>query len=507
MLHDSARLGAMLLPGICFTSASYSASCTMNGVCWMLSAGSSQAGTSVVCTAQVIWPAGASACAGAHARAAISARANEVANRVTVVSLFLEPHVFVRGRIRIAGDQTEAGVLHPGPDAAQDARLPERREHRLLVHELLDAVERPLAPLAIQLPGLVAKEPVDVGVAPVDVHAARRDEGLDAGGGVAEYRAAGVHEVLEFLLGERLHEGRPLEGPQLQPEADGAQVVDDGLGARERQIGVEIAGVEPVRVSRLGEQRFRPGRIVRGRRRRPVEIEAAGNDAARYPRRTEQLGLVVALTIDGEAGGLTDAPVVPGRLRVPLVEEVDPERRVERGVLKRQPGRSTKLFGERTADQVGYVDLAALQRDQPRRLVRDHPEDQPLDARSLAPEMVGRLQNELDARIERDELVRAGSHRRFLEAFLADRLDILLRHDPARAGGVGIEGHEVRPRLLETEADAAGFGNFDGGDPVLDHLGRRAPVTLERELHVLGGHRIAVVEAGAAPERELVDEP
>src|SRR5262245_10724795 len=254
MLHDSARLGAMLLPGICFTSASYSASCTMNGVCWMLSAGSSQAGTSVVCTAQVIWPAGASACAGWHARAAISARANEVANRVTVVSLFLEPHILVRRRIRIAADQAEPGVLHPGPDAAQDGRLPERREHGLLVHELLDAVERRLAPLAIELPGLLAKESVDIGIAPVDVHAAGRHEGLDAGGGVAEQRAVGVHEVLEFLFGKRFHEGGPLERSDLQAETNAAQIVDDGLGARERHVAVEVTGVEAARIAGLGQQ-------------------------------------------------------------------------------------------------------------------------------------------------------------------------------------------------------------------------------------------------------------
>ena len=53
-LHDSARLGAMLFPGIGFTRASCVAIWTMNGVPWMLSAGSNQVGTSVVCTAQVI---------------------------------------------------------------------------------------------------------------------------------------------------------------------------------------------------------------------------------------------------------------------------------------------------------------------------------------------------------------------------------------------------------------------------------------------------------------------
>ena len=51
----------MLFPGIGFTRASCVAIWIMNGVPWILSAGSSQAGTSVVCTAQVICPDGASA--------------------------------------------------------------------------------------------------------------------------------------------------------------------------------------------------------------------------------------------------------------------------------------------------------------------------------------------------------------------------------------------------------------------------------------------------------------
>jgi len=44
----------MLFPGIGFTSASCVAMRTMNGVPWMVSAGSNQDGTRVVCTAQVI---------------------------------------------------------------------------------------------------------------------------------------------------------------------------------------------------------------------------------------------------------------------------------------------------------------------------------------------------------------------------------------------------------------------------------------------------------------------
>src|SRR5262245_25694298 len=142
----------MLLPGICFTSASCVAIWIMNGVAWIFSAGSNQAGTSVVCTPQVIVPLGASACAGAHATMSINARTtSSVASRVTTISLSLEPQLFVRRRVRITADQAQPGLFHSGPDTGQDSRLPERREHRLLVGELLDAVQRRLAPLAVEL--------------------------------------------------------------------------------------------------------------------------------------------------------------------------------------------------------------------------------------------------------------------------------------------------------------------------------------------------------------------
>src|SRR6266446_4949047 len=76
MLHDSARLGAMLLPGIGLTSASWVAESTMNGVPWMVSAGSNQVGTSVVCTAHVIWPSGAAAAGPVIASAMRRGRTN-----------------------------------------------------------------------------------------------------------------------------------------------------------------------------------------------------------------------------------------------------------------------------------------------------------------------------------------------------------------------------------------------------------------------------------------------
>ena len=44
------------------------------------------------------------------------------------------------------------------------------------------------------------------------------------------------------------------------------------------------------------------------------------------------------------------------------------------------------------------------------------------------------------------------------------------------------------------------------GHPLLEELGRGAPVALEGELHVLGGEGVAVVEHDALAEHELVAE-
>src|SRR5712691_11902639 len=63
-VHDSARLGAIALPGIGFTSASCSAYRIMNGETTPgVSAGSNSVGASEKCSAHVIWPSGAASTA------------------------------------------------------------------------------------------------------------------------------------------------------------------------------------------------------------------------------------------------------------------------------------------------------------------------------------------------------------------------------------------------------------------------------------------------------------
>ncbi len=139
-------------------------------------------------------------------------------------------------------------------------------------------------------------------------------------------------------------------------------------------------------------------------------------------------------------------------------------------------------------------------------LVVDRPEHEALHARDLAPILVERVERQLHARRERDELVGAGADRCLLVSLLADLLHVLLGHDPAGSGGAGVERQEVGPRRFELESDLVGVGCLDGGHPVLDLLVGRAAIPLEGEFHVIGRDLIAVVKLDAFAQNELVGE-
>ena len=136
-----------------------------------------------------------------------------------------------------------------------------------------------------------------------------------------------------------------------------------------------------------------------------------------------------------------------------------------------------------------------------------HPEHQPLDARRLAPILVEGLEHQFDARVERNEFVRAGADRRLLEAVVADLLDIFFRHDPAGSGGAGVERQKIRPRLLQMETDMLRVRRFDRGHLRLHQVVRCAAIALEGEFYILSRHRIAIVEFGVLAQHEFVSEP
>src|SRR2546430_2331494 len=172
--------------------------------------------------------------------------------------LSLEPHVLVRGGERVAGDQTETRLFHSRPVAAHQAELKDGRDHRLLVDELLDAVQRRLAPLLVELGALLAEEAIDVRVAAVYVRAARRDEGFDPRRGVAEGGASAVHEVSVLLVAIALLECGALERPELHANARGLERVGDRFAdGHGRGIDGVVTGVQSVRISGLGEELLR----------------------------------------------------------------------------------------------------------------------------------------------------------------------------------------------------------------------------------------------------------
>src|SRR5213594_781175 len=199
---------------------------------------------------------------------------------VVAFSPRLEPQVLVRRGVGVVGDERQARLLHAWPVAIDEGELPDRRDHRLLVHELLNPVEGRLALLPVHLARLLAEEPVDVPVAPVDVGAAGGDERLDSRGRVAEGAAAALDEALELLFRPPPEEGHALDRPQLHPDTGRVEVVDHGLAnVGDRGIAKVVPGVEAVGVPGLGQELLGLGAIVAVAGRLPVELEAAGNDA------------------------------------------------------------------------------------------------------------------------------------------------------------------------------------------------------------------------------------
>src|SRR6266850_400311 len=196
-----------------------------------------------------------------------------------------ELQVLVRRRERIARDEPEPRLFHAPAKAVDEGQLVHRHDHRLLVDELLDPVQHRLTLRAIELDRLLAKQTVDVGIAPVTERAARDRVCLEARGGVAEGAADDLDEVLELPLRHALVERGALERPQPRADSRRLQVADHRLGRVGRgHIAGILAGVEAVRVPGLREEPLGAGRIVGVGRRLPVEVEGTGDDAERDPR-------------------------------------------------------------------------------------------------------------------------------------------------------------------------------------------------------------------------------
>src|SRR5262245_40783894 len=199
-------------------------------------------------------------------------------------SLGLQLYVLVRCRERVAGDVTDPRIFHSLSYAMKVTDFPNRREDGLLMHESLDAFEDGRSPLRVQFRGLLADKPIDVGITTVYIRTARRDERLDPCGGIAQGASAPLDKIPILLVREPFGEGRPLKGPERCADADRSEVGEHALpDAGEPGIAEVFAGVEAIRVSGLGQEAPRANGIVGVCRRRPVEFERGGDDAASDP--------------------------------------------------------------------------------------------------------------------------------------------------------------------------------------------------------------------------------
>src|SRR5207249_2108112 len=153
--------------------------------------------------------------------------------------------------------------------------------------------------------------------------------------------------VLELLLDLTLVVGGALERAKPGADAGGAQIVRYRFGdARVDRVAGEVARVEAVGIAGFGQELLGPGEIVRNGRRLPVVLEVRGDEAVVEARGPERLGLVDRLAIDGVVGGETKPAVVPGRFRVPLVDEVDPVAVVRERGLEREPRSTADLLAQ-----------------------------------------------------------------------------------------------------------------------------------------------------------------
>src|SRR5207245_7764985 len=136
------------------------------------------------------------------------------------------------------------------------------------------------------------------------------------------------------------------------------------------------------------------------------------------------------LGVDRQAARKSTAPVLPWRLRVPLLVEVEKENGVGPNSAELEPGCPLDVFRHGAAKEVHDVGLTALEGCRARRLVRHALEDQPLDARRLPPVALEGLDDDLDTRRGADELVGPRADGRLLAALVPALFDALFRQRP-----------------------------------------------------------------------------
>ena len=113
----------------------------------------------------------------------------------------------------------------------------------------------------------------------------------------------------------------------------------------------------------------------------------------------------------------------------------------------------------------------------------------------MAPVRFIGLQDQFYARRMADELVRPHTDWMLFEAVLPNLLQVFLGHDyPCCGRGGAIEGHEVRPGLMQMEAHCAGVYRLNVFDLCLEFRSANPFVAREAKDHVLNSTGITVVK-------------
>src|SRR3989442_4832555 len=320
-------------------------------------------------------------------------------------SRLLQFHVLQWPRVREAADQVDARLLHARADAPDERQLVDRDVGPPVVEDLLDLVQQRLALLHVQLPDLTLEEILDLGNDAGRIGGPLAGVRLEPRRRIATRAADADDHVFELAVAPGRGQSRALHGPDLRADPDGLEVPGQRLAHRD--IGrprVEITGVEAVRIARVGEEAPGLRGVVGVRLEELRELQRARDQRPGDLREAERLGLVERLPVDGVARGLAYAPVVPGRLRVPLVREIEPENRGRyRARDELESGTALNVLGHRAGQEIGDVDLAGPYGGRARRLLGQAPKDESLDVGDLAPVPLERFHHQLDPGIEAHE--------------------------------------------------------------------------------------------------------
>src|SRR4030095_8741272 len=250
-------------------------------------------------------------------------------------------------------------------------------------------------------------------------------ERVEPCGGIPVRCARDVHERTKLLLAKLAKVRSALQGAEPCPNPSRREIIGNCFGlVGKAGVGPELAAIEPLRVAGFREKLLGLSRIVRVKRRWPVELEVLWDEAAGHPREAERHRLVDGLAVNRMVDGEAHAAVGPERLWVPLLSEEQPLVPIEVHRFEREPRRTPQVLGDRAPESIGDVSLPALEHREPRYLGGHRLEREPFDTRDLPPVLLVRFHHEFHARSKRDELVRPSADRGLLEALIADLLEV-----------------------------------------------------------------------------------